>query len=335
MALPPAYIDMLAAHDADEGKGPKYGDDIFAGTDYPRTWDGFIGQEKAKEQLEVAAESAKARGARIDHTLLATGLHGVGKTTLATMLAFSAGVGLTRATGPIEQDEAAELMQLMADHDILFIDEAHLLRSKGDWLLPFMTEGLLYTPRGAIRMPNIAIVAATTDVGKLPLTLISRFMVQPTLAAYTDEEGARIAANLAQRMGIIEGLGGEHFADIGKAADNNPRVMRQIITQIRDLGFAYPDTFPNLTKAFEWTGVSRDGLSQTSRDILCLLYAATDNTQALDNLRANLGEPGPIHHHEQQLLRKGLVEVTGRGRKLTNAGMARARAEVLSLRERA
>lgn len=333
MALSLEYIQSIVA---DECEGPqvKRGEEIFEGTDYPRDWAGFIGQEKAKKQLQVTAASAKARGTRMEHTLLASGLHGIGKSTLATLLAARAQVGLVRTTGPLTQDDARRLMAEMEDRDVLFIDEVHLMtvgnKNRADWVLPFMTEGVLYTNRGSERMPDITIVAATTDVGKLPQTMISRFMIQPELVPYTDEEGARITLNLADRMGVT--VDDPTAQAIGRAADNNPRAMRQILTQVRDLGYAYPETYPNLDTAMEWAGVSADGLTKISREILLLLKGATAYTASLDSIKATLGEPGPIQHHEQQLLRRGLIEVTGRGRKLTDAGVSRAREEAMTLR---
>ncbi|GAB3863566.1 Holliday junction branch migration DNA helicase RuvB [Nocardioides maradonensis] len=332
MALALEYIKYLASTVADdETIAPKRGEEIFEGTDYPHDWDGFIGQEKAKEQLMVTAASAKARKARMEHTLIASGIAGVGKSTLATLLAFQAEVGLVRTTGPLTLEDARRLMMSMEDRDVLFIDEIHLLvngnKNRADWLLPFMTEGKLYTKAGSERMPNITVVGATTDVGKLPETLISRFMIQPTIHPYSAEEGTLIAENLAGRMGV-GGLDTGHLEIVAGASDNNPRVMRQILTQVRDLAYAYPDTFPNLDKALEWAGVSKDGLTLIAREILMLLRAATNNTQSIDSLRANLGEPGPIRHHEQQLLRRNLIEVTGQGRRLTDLGRRRASHEL-------
>lgn len=337
MPLPQVILNELFGAEGEiEGVAPKRGEEIFEGTDYPREWVDFIGQTDAKEQLQVQVASAAARGTRIEHTLLASGLHGVGKTTLACLMAYSAGVGLVQTTGPLSVTKAQAMMESMENNDILFIDEAHLLvggsKNQADWLLPFMTEGVLYTPQGAKKMPNIAIVAATTDAGKLPQTLLSRFMCTPTLVAYTPGEGAWIAEKLAERMGV-ENLAYDHLDAISLAADNNPRVMRKILTQIRNLGYANADTFPNLDKAFAWAGVSRDGLTSTARDILVVLLASKDYTASIESIRAHLGEPGPLHHHEQQLLQRGFVTVTGRGRTLNETGVQRAREEVDSIRK--
>jgi Holliday junction DNA helicase RuvB len=334
--IPQHILDDLFSDQDTATPAPKRGEAIFEGTDYPRTWDGFVGQTEAKHQLQVAIASARARGARIDHTLLASGLHGVGKSTLAALIAGHAEVGLVQTTGPLTAGEAKSLMSAMEDRDILFIDEAHLLtsgnRNRADWLLPFMTEGVLYTSRGAEEMPHITVVAATTDVGRLPQTLISRFMVQPTIVPYSDQEGACIAASLAERMQVA-GLADEHFRQIARAADCNPRVMRQILTGVRDLSYAAPEGHPDLATAFRWAGVSADGLTVIAREILILLAFAEGRTMSADSIRANLNEPGPIHHHEQQLLQRGLITITGRGRKLTDYGFARAREEAKAIRE--
>lgn len=337
MTMSPQFWDWInSSTDDDVGiASPKRGDAIFEGTDYPRTWDGFVGQEKAIEQLRVAVGSAKARGVRLDHTLIASGIAGVGKSTLATLVAAQMEAGLLQATGPMQVGEALQLLEACQDGDLLFIDEIHLLvagnKNRADWILPYMTEGKLYTSGGARKMPDVTIIGATTDVGKLPQTLISRFMVQPTLEPYTDEEGAAIVTNLVERM-AVEPVNAAACLSIATAADCNPRVMRQILTQVRDLFFAYPDTHPNLSKAFEWAGVSADGLTSISRQILMQLLMASNNTMSQDSIKATLGEPGPLHHHEQQLLRRGLIEVTPRGRTLTEPGSRRAREEISRLR---
>jgi len=342
MALTPAQLtaliyseDFIAGPAVQE---PKRGEEIFEGTDYPREWSGFVGQDDAKEQLQIQIASANARSARLEHTLLDSGTHGIGKSTLATLLAHKAGVGIQQTSGPLDVEDARRLMKPMQDRDILFIDEAHSLtqggRNKGDWLLPFMTEGRLYTPSGAIDAPDITIVAATTDVGRLPQTIISRFMVRPTLVPYTPEEGAKIATNLAARLGVTLPRG-KTAQQIAVAADYNPRAMRQILTGVRDLQFARPETHPNLEKAFEWAGVSEDGLTTLAREFLIILLTAKDNTASIESIKAQLGEPGPLKHEEQTLLKRSLITITGRGRQLTEGGRTRALSELIHLREKA
>jgi Holliday junction DNA helicase RuvB len=328
-------IRQVLAEALPKTAGPKRGEDIFEGADYPRTWAGFVGQTQVKEQLQVAIGSALARGTRLDHTLFASGIAGVGKTTMAYLLAYNMGVGITATSGPLTMEKARDMIRAMQDGDILFIDEIHTLvagnKNRADWLLPFLTDGKFYTDRGAQDMPNVTVVGATTDLGKLPTTLISRFMMQPTIERYTLEEASLICRQLATRMNV--NVPDEALPDIARAADANPRATRQILTAIRDLGYAYPETHPNLVKAFKWSGVSADGLSQIARDILLLLLGSREHTSSIDSLRAQLGEPGPLHHHEQTLMQRALVTVTGRGRRLSDAGVVRAREEALTRSE--
>lgn len=327
----PDHPDVAAYLATQGGAGPvkpKRGEEIFAGTDYPREWSGFVGQTEAKEQLMVQVASAQARGARLEHTLLASGVHGIGKSTMATLLAAQAEVGFVQTSGPLDIDKARRLILAMEDRDILFIDEVHTMvaggKAKAEWLLPFMTEGRLYTDSGAIECPDVTIVGATTDAGKLPATILSRFMVKPKLVPYTTEEAARIAENLALRMNVE--LHPEQAPLVARAASANPRDMRSILTAIRDLQFAFPDQPVDLDKAFSWAGFSRDGLTEISREMLLVLSQQPNRTLAIDTLSSLLGEPGPLKHHEQALLQRGFITITGRGRQLTDTGMARVHA---------
>lgn len=318
-------IDALLLTKAPEQAGPKRGEAILEGTDYPSDWDAFIGQEDAKEQLITQIASAKARGTRVEHTLIASGVPGVGKSTLATLLAYHAGVGLERVSGQVSVADFLTLARTMRDGDILFIDEIHTLvgagRNKADWLLPFMTEGVVYTEQGVEHVPDIAIVGATTDAGLLPDALLSRFMVQPPIRAYTPTEGGQIALMMAGRLGVS--IDDVTAMRVALAAGNNPRTTRRLLTTIRDLGHAYPDTFPNLERALTWNGLTQDGLTNTSVRILKILEQSPNQTCGAPGLQSQLGESSPIRQHEQVLLQRGLMMLTPRGRTLTEAGRER------------
>jgi len=331
-SIPETLIRQVLADAAPKTAGPKRGDAIFEGLDYPREWSGFVGQEEAREELIVAIASAIARGTRLDHILLASGIAGVGKTTLAYLVAYNMGVGITATSGPLTMEKARDMIRAMQDGDILFWDEFHTAvagnKNRADWLLPFLTDGAFYTDRGVEQMPDITVIGATTDAGKLPTPLLSRFMITPTIERYTSGEAAAICRQLAGRLKVT--VPAEALSDIAEAANNNPRIMRKILGRVRDLGHAYPETHPNLEKAFKWSGMSADGLTQIARDILLLLYGATDHTSSVDFLRKQLGEPGPIDHQEQELFQRALLTITGRGRKLTDAGLVRAREEAIA-----
>lgn len=302
----------------------KRGAQIFEGTDYPQSFNGFVGQHQAVAQLKAAISSAQHRGTRLDHVLLASGTQGIGKTTLAQIIAAEMGTGFVAVSGAINIDDARALLGSMEDGDILFWDEFHLAtnggKAKAEWLLPFLTDSVLLTKDGVEVMPDVTVLSATTDVGRLPITITSRFMVRPALVFYNDVEAIVLVKQLTERMSVP--LPHQYFEDIARAADNNPREMRLVLTSVRDLMLSTGEV--NLPTAFRWAGVTYDGLSTTGQDILLALLQARDHTASLDTLQGLLGEPGPIKFAENQLMAKGLVTVTGRGRQLTDTGYERA-----------
>lgn len=331
----PLSAEQLAQHFAAQtGAGdnaPKRGEEIFAsdGTIEPvRRWEDFVGQVAAKEELVVRVASARARGVRLPHTLLASGIHGVGKTTLAKLVAYTAEAGLLTTTGPLTVNDFRDLLLSCRDGDMVFVDEAHRLversRTGADWLLPWMLEGKLITKNGAETVPDVTLIAATTDAGKLPETLLSRFMIQPEFVYYSDAEATLIASQLAVRMGVDLSDPADAEA-VALAADKNPRVMEKVLGATRDLNYVYADTHPNLEKAFAYAQVSADGLMLMARDILLVLAQSREVTASIEYIQGQLGEPGPLKHAEKQLFARGLMHVAaGKGRQLTEAGARRA-----------
>jgi Holliday junction DNA helicase RuvB len=302
----------------------RYGEGIFTGGDYPQTWDGFVGQDEVIRQLKAVARSSRERAVPLEHILLASGAQGIGKTTLAQIIAFENNKGFVAVSGPLSVDDARAMLVQMEDGDILFWDEIHLAvagnRNRADWILPLLTDGTLVTKKSVEQMPRVTVIGATTDVGKLPQTIISRFMIRPVLNYYTDAEGETLAVALADRMGIIF-TDEANYSRVARAADNNPRDIRMILTACRDAGYSEGG---NLELAFKWAGVTPDGLSRVAQDMLMALLDSPDNTASLETVQALLGEPGPLRHPEQKLIQKGYVVITGRGRKLTDRGRDRA-----------
>jgi holliday junction DNA helicase RuvB len=323
MPLSAATEARLAARRNNTAPRTRRGDQIFDGTDYPSTWAGFIGQTAAKEHLQAAVRSALHRTTRLEHTLLASGLAGIGKTTLAHLLAYQHGAGMVSISGPVTVEEARPILLSLTDGDIVFWDEFHLAvvgnRNRADWVLPVLTGDGLLTSAGAEKIPDVTFVAATTDVGKLPLTVTSRFMCKPKIVGYSDVEAVMLVRNLSDRMGICVDPSEE--PRIARAANNNPRDMRMILTAARDV--AYTGAY-SLEKAFAWAGMSHDGIPTVAQEMLLLLLTAKDQTMSIDSIAASLGEPGPLRHYEQVLMQKGMVAITGRGRKLTDEGAVRA-----------
>jgi Holliday junction DNA helicase RuvB len=157
--------------------------------DYPTSWDGFIGQEKAKQQIKLAANSAKIRKQSMDHMLIASGTPGIGKTSLALLAARQMGTKITVTSGPITLEHALILLSGMKDGEILFIDEAHKLVDAGkkdaEWLLHYLQDGMLVGAYSYENVPKVTIIAATTEVGRLPATVVGRFPIRPQLVEYS------------------------------------------------------------------------------------------------------------------------------------------------------
>ena len=126
--------------------GPKKGAALFEGNSYPRTWDEYIGQDEAVDYLKSACMSAKVRGVRLDHTLVATGHHGIGKSSIVRLIANELEVGLVEVQGAIDERDALRMFAGMNDGDILFWDEFHQAISKGrakaEWLLSVLQDGV-------------------------------------------------------------------------------------------------------------------------------------------------------------------------------------------------
>lgn len=321
----------------------KRGDEIFTGdaADYPRTWDGLVGQVAAKNHLQTVIESAIARKAPIDHTLIQSGMPGVGKTTIAQIMAYSAECGLLMVSGALTVDDARDLLNQCEDRDILFWDEFHLAvagnKNRADWLLPFMTDGVLVTKRGREPVPRVGLIAATTEAGKLLPTLVGRFVNQPLLVPYTVEEATLIVQMLAQRLKYRVSRSEDWIpidiaSKIAVAADLNPRMAKRILSTLRDMTLAR-ERFA-LDVALDRVGVTRDGLTRDQQGILLALGTAKNLTLSERTIQAVLGEPGSLKYAEHSLIQRGYVEIGGQGRTLTDEGHKRAK-ELIKERKQA
>lgn len=319
MTLHRQYMAKLKANQTGTAPTPKVGTEIFGGGDYPQGWDGLIGQSLVKEQMQAAIRSCLGSDRRLPHTLLASGVAGVGKSTVAQIIGFQLGVRFLPVSGPMTALEFRRAVSGLSDDDVLCWDEIHTAvtgnRNRADWLLPYMTDHVLLTGKGRWEGPDVTIVGATTEPGKLPLTLLSRFMLKPTFAPYGVDEGVELATALAVRMGVA--LLPEDRVKVALASDCNPRAMREILTNL--------DFATSVEQAIGWAGYSPDGLSKIAQDILLVLLGADGNRASAPTIASMLGEPGSLQHHEQQLLQRGLMVISGTGRTLTESGLDRAK----------
>lgn len=300
-------------------------------------WDCFIGQEQVKRQLRIAANSAKRRGEPMSHVLLASGEPGIGKTTLAHLITYELGTSFKELSGKIGPNEARIALSDLRDHDVLFIDEVHRIGQAGfDWMLHLLSDGVLIGPLGAEMQPAITVIAATTDMGKLPRPLINRFPLQPYLTDYDDEEGAEIARVTAGDVFTyeMEPPDEDDCRVIARAANNNPRTIRSILENLRDVWITDPTIYEpdtgcySLAEAIEWLGLSVDGLTMKAREYLRVLYTDFAGQAGEKALASRLNEPGGLGHLEAVLIKRGYVTRQSRGRVLTRDGIHRAKQEI-------
>lgn len=308
---------------------------VVDGHDYPARWKDYIGQAPARTMLQVAAKSAKMRRQPLDHVLIAHPTPGLGKTSLAYLVAKEIGTTCRVVSGQLGPNKARLLFADMEDGDVLFYDEIHQLMDGGkrnaEWMLHFLQDGVIMGPLGPERQPRITLVAATTDAGKLPKTIVDRFPIQPPMEEYNDEDAAKIAMLTSTR--ILENLpklGPKEAAGVAAACFNNPRQMRKLLITLRDLTIT--DTLPLVKGRYDIDallvaqGITADGLDRTAQQYLLALGREFGGCAGAKALEERLAQPGGLAHTERMLMDKGFVARVSAGRTLTQAGIHRFRA---------
>lgn len=306
--------------------------------DYPTSWDAFIGQESAKRQLRVAAASARLRGEPLEHVLLSSPEPGIGKTSLALLCGMELGTNVKVVSGKIPPAQARIALSGLEDGDVLFYDEIHMAvqggKGNAEWLLHLLQDGVIMGPMGPEAQPKITIIGATTDVGRLPKTIIDRFAKRPDLSPYSDEEATSIALGKAGRLFTTPASpfpSLENLQDVARAAVNNPRIIGHILSNLRDIAvtteaenYDRDARSYDLTEALAWMGLTGDGLDRTARRYLVALLKDFAGGAGERALADRLGETGGLGHVEKVLMSKGLVAKTKQGRVLTGVGIKRA-----------
>lgn len=291
----------------------------------------YIGQEKAKQNLKIYIEAAKQRKDSLDHVLF-YGPPGLGKTTLAGIIANEMGVHMKVTSGPaIEKPgEMAAILNNLQEGDVLFVDEIHRLnRQVEEVLYPAMEDfaidimiGKGATARSIrLDLPHFTLVGATTRAGLLTAPLRDRFGVIHHLEFYTENELKTIIMHSARILGVE--IDDEGAVEMAKRSRGTPRLANRLLKRVRD--FAQVKYDGKITKevasfALDLLEVDKYGLDQTDRYILnTIIHKFQGGPVGLDTLAAAIGEDsGTIEDvYEPYLIQNGFLNRTPRGRMAT------------------
>ena len=302
----------------------------------PQLLEDYIGQAKAKEMLKIYIEAAKARGEALDH-LLFYGPPGLGKTTLAGIIANEMNVNMMITSGPaIEKPgEMAAILNNLQEGDILFVDEIHRLnRQVEEVLYPAMEDYAIdiMIGKGAsarsirLDLPKFTLVGATTRAGMLTAPLRDRFGVVTRMEYYTVEELKMIILRSAKVLEV--GIDENGAYAMARRSRGTPRLANRLIKRVRD--FAQVKYNGYITEevadyALDLLDVDKEGLDQTDRGILLAMIGKFGGGPVgLETLAASIGEdPGTIEDvYEPYLLKNGFIQRTPRGRVVTDAAYA-------------
>lgn len=302
----------------------------------PQLLDDYIGQEKAKEILKVYITAAKERGEALDHVLF-YGPPGLGKTTLAGIIANEMHVNIKITSGPaIEKPgEMAAILNNLQEGDVLFVDEIHRLnRQVEEVLYPAMEDYAIdiMIGKGAsarsirLDLPKFTLVGATTRVGMLTAPLRDRFGVIHRLEFYTVEELKRIIARSAKVLDV--GIDDAGATALARRSRGTPRLANRLLKRVRDFAQVKYDGYITedvANYALDLLDVDKCGLDQTDRNLLMTIIERFDGGPVgLDTLAASLSEDsGTIEDvYEPYLLKNGFIQRTPRGRFVTDLAYA-------------
>ncbi|MFH1769557.1 MAG: Holliday junction branch migration DNA helicase RuvB [Parcubacteria group bacterium] len=302
----------------------------------PKTLDEYVGQSNTKKNLAILTQAARKRKDPLDHVLL-YGPSGLGKTTLAHIIAreFGSGLRVTSGTALEKAGDIGSILTGLGDGDFLFIDEVHRLnKSVEETLYPAMENYKLDIIIGKgtaaktlqVALPKFSIIAATTRISLLSNPFRSRFGAQYKLDFYTDEDIVRIIKRSAKLLDVS--IDDKALSLVARSARYTPRIANHLLKRVRDYaqvkGIDRVDE-PSAHAALDLLGIDEKGLGSTDRSILkTILTEFKGGPAGLKSIAASIAEEEDTIEevYEPYLMRIGFMTRTARGRMITEAGIA-------------
>lgn len=297
----------------------------------PTRFDDYTGQTRVKDRLQVAVRAASMRGQALDHVLL-SGPPGLGKTTLAAIIAGELGVNLHTTSGPAidKKGDLAGIMTGLEEGDVLFIDEIHRLSSAVEEnLYPAMEDFFFDIIIGEgphsrslkLNLPRFTLIGATTRTGLLTSPLRGRFGIIERLAFYTDDELARIVHRSSGLLGMT--VDDDASVEIARRSRGTPRIANRLLRRVRDYMDVEGADLVDMAlarHALERLDVDPLGFDHTDRQYLdALIVKFGGGPVGIDTIAAAVGEASQTLEdvHEPFFIQQGFVQRTPRGRVAT------------------